>query len=499
VRRYSFQKVLYLSIIFIFISLILQINSAFSWTEPIRLTNHLDMVDPLAVNNGRNLYLISWSPTGEDFHFLSSCNNGFSWGNPIQPADTFYGGSNTPDIECTPDGLIHVVWVGLPFPNAQPQIYHQSSLDGGRHWSNRHQVFRGSEYYLYYPRLASKEDTLLLACRNLESILVFRSFDSGLTWHDSTVVGISENMDYPPTILYSQGRLHLIYELNANQDSAGYKIYYSQSNDLGLTWSDRTPLSSLEIGPPNYHSQFPSAYADEEGHIVAAWFDYQYGSMCGTTGDILGRVSTDNGDSWLPETRLTYTHSGASSSCLIVDDSIYVAWSDTWLYGCDNPKIVLASSSNWGLSWSTPEVITGTNHIIESAPSLISSLQGTDRLLHCFYDVYIPSYSSDIFYVRNKPFLTDRLPLPINQEEVFKVKAYQDILERKINITFENPSGGEVELSIYNINGQKVWNGDAWGKEGNVIWDASGYSSGVYFARVVGGEASKSIKFILLK
>jgi flagellar hook assembly protein FlgD len=60
----------------------------------------------------------------------------------------------------------------------------------------------------------------------------------------------------------------------------------------------------------------------------------------------------------------------------------------------------------------------------------------------------------------------------------------------------------EIELSIYNILGQRVANfldeSKAAGKHA-VTWDAGTAPSGVYFARLEARESSKSIKMVLLK
>jgi len=133
------------------------------WSEPRRLTYHLNTVDPQVAVNGRNLYVACWGPPGFDFEFLSSWNNGISWSEPIQPADTTFGGSDVPDVEFTVNGLLDVVWRGYFQGNNNAQIFHQSSLDGGRSWTERHRVFNNDTLYAGYPRLASNGDTLFIA------------------------------------------------------------------------------------------------------------------------------------------------------------------------------------------------------------------------------------------------------------------------------------------------------------------------------------------------
>jgi hypothetical protein len=63
-------------------------------------------------------------------------------------------------------------------------------------------------------------------------------------------------------------------------------------------------------------------------------------------------------------------------------------------------------------------------------------------------------------------------------------------------------SGGPVTLSIYNISGQIVEiisQGVQETGEHVVRWDASAYSSGIYFARLQMGASSQSIRMTLIK
>ncbi|HBZ02178.1 MAG TPA: hypothetical protein DEO84_12750 [candidate division Zixibacteria bacterium] len=55
----------------------------------------------------------------------------------------------------------------------------------------------------------------------------------------------------------------------------------------------------------------------------------------------------------------------------------------------------------------------------------------------------------------------------------------------------------DAEIGIYDIAGRRVAMLHA--KDGNAVWDASSYSSGIYFARAQSGVKGQSIKLVLLK
>lgn len=69
-------------------------------------------------------------------------------------------------------------------------------------------------------------------------------------------------------------------------------------------------------------------------------------------------------------------------------------------------------------------------------------------------------------------------------------------------ISYSIPNAMLVKISIYNIIGQKVARLDEGMQQAgkhSIKWDAEGYPSGIYFARLESGEHSQSIKMVLLK
>lgn len=359
---------------------------------------------------------------------------------------------------------------------------------------------------LKYPRLAATGDTLFLSCRMNYRLLVFRSFDNGQTWGDSTAVEDSRSIviDAPPYLLFSQGRLHLVYQLAIVGDSLGIEIYHRYSDDYGLTWSDRYPLSAPEPIPYHEQGQAPSAYVDSSGNIMVLWFDYKYGSECGFTGDILGRVSTDNGETWLPESRLTYTQTGSGSSCLISGETLYAAWMDDLPQQCFYPKIMYSESYDWGATWRDPEVISGPMERTELSPVLMSNTVMDTTILHCVMRGDLPGEGSDLYYFRNQATTGVYDLKDENMPSDFSIRAYPNPFNSSAVMNLNNGKGGDIEIEIFNLTGQKIWSAESRGKEGNIVWDATDalgnrVSSGIYFARGKTSQISNTIKLLYLK
>jgi hypothetical protein len=69
-------------------------------------------------------------------------------------------------------------------------------------------------------------------------------------------------------------------------------------------------------------------------------------------------------------------------------------------------------------------------------------------------------------------------------------------------INFTIPKAGNVTMDVYNVAGQKVAtlaNGYMNAGTHSVVWNAAGFSAGVYFYTVKTGEFSKTMKMTLLK
>jgi hypothetical protein len=485
-RKTKMRPVLRITFLFSVI-FVLIFSLGFAWTTPRRVINDYDNHNAMGLAIGDTLHVVN-SGVNRLF-YLFSPDDGFCWSSPFQPADSFFRGGWMPDITADSSGILHMVWMGWEYPDAvHQQIYHFSST----------RIFY-SNTYVDYPRIVAEGDSLFVLCRANFYILFIRSLDGGLTWTDSTVLDTINFMGYHPSILYSEGRLHAIYSMNIDGDSVGIEVYYRSSDDFGLSWAPRIPLSTAERLPHIVDSQGPSAYADTEGHVVIAWFDYKYGSYCGVTGDILARVSTDNGTSWFAESRLTYSQSGGASSCLIIKNIINVVWEDGWPDGCSYPKIEYATSSDWGQTWSVAEIITGPDIRAEMAPMLFCNFQGDDTLFHCLFDVNFATY-----YMRDREFVTNVGPIQEVRRKILKIGAYPNVFNSSATITIESSEGSDVEVEIFNINGQVIWRRTVSGKEGRVIWDATDnwdvrVCSGMYFVRVRTSWSERATRLIFVK
>ena len=110
---------------------------------------------------------------------------------------------------------------------------------------------------------------------------------------------------------------------------------------------------------------------------------------------------------------------------------------------------------------------------------------------------------SDTFTVYVDTISTSSKELEINIPKVFALSQnYPNPFNPKTVISWQLPVGSEVDLSIFNILGQKVATLVSRKQKAGfyeVEWDAGGFASGVYYYRLQAGEYVATKKLVLLK
>jgi len=84
----------------------------------------------------------------------------------------------------------------------------------------------------------------------------------------------------------------------------------------------------------------------------------------------------------------------------------------------------------------------------------------------------------------------------------FTLSNFPNPFNSSTTISFNMNEPGEVNLTVYNIQGQRVAElvrGICEAGEHSITWEASDYPSGVYFARLEVGPSSRTAKMVLLK
>lgn len=342
---------------------------------------------PHAIAVGETLHVVVTTDYCYPYiHYFRSLDNGMSWTEPDNPVIP-YGPSGQARLFFA-DGLIHLTWYGEGQNPPESFIFHITSSDGGRTWSEIAQL-----PFFQAPtadhRLAGEGNMLFFASRGYSSLYWARSSSRGQMWDVGGFVEQGDIYIGPISInlFFSQGRLHLIYRMTDWDYHPYGAIYHRYSDNHGDTWSNKVRLSSIESPPGEWGHFDQSAYVDCDGNLIALWVEDEYGCNCYHSGDIVGVKSSDNGNTWSEEFRLSYTEGFAKwPTCLVLGESYYALWEDRQLFGCGIAKINYTESTDGGGSWTEPEIISGPDEVSDRRPLLFYSMTGSDTVLHCITD-----------------------------------------------------------------------------------------------------------------
>jgi hypothetical protein len=149
-------------------------------------------------------------------------------------------------------------------------------------------------------------------------------------------------------------------------------------------------------------------------------------------------------------------------------------WLGTW------NGLVRAEDSNWIIYYST--LLTGC----------IRSIVLDEKVLWVGTSGGLVKFEQDISSVDNS-----MLPIAYNI-----LPNYPNPFNPSTTIRYSLPDASHVTLNIYDITGrlvEQLVNQNTPAGYHTVTWDASGYSSGIYFARMQAGDFVKTQKMVLMK
>lgn len=211
------------------------------------------ILDPMGIpvfeamqSTGNSLYYSRWE--------------GNHW---IKPVEIFYssiGNIDYPDATIDPNGILHVVWFGSVGEIGQLSYSYVpvNQADDPKAWAQP-RILVDRILYAYYP-VAIRADAkggLHIACSvlgTLAGLALLNSYDGGATWSEPTMlyttndpIALNEGIAPIRMIADEKSRLHLTFT-RYGRDANGRAIYYSQSSDNGMTWTDPFEVATWQLG-----------------------------------------------------------------------------------------------------------------------------------------------------------------------------------------------------------------------------------------------------------
>jgi hypothetical protein len=375
------------------------------------------------------------------------------------------------------------------------ETYHVFSDDRGDTWQD---LYKFQDTLHYHTSTARGDTFIFRSSKRMDFYLLTKSLNGGITWQTDTCNMLSGNS---PQIALTKDYLHLV--KGSGFDSAGiwseFVIQYRRSTDLGKTWSDSIPLSTVNFS--RAYEPHLAAYDNGDSSVLfTAWKDEKYGCLTWVGCSVLGRIDRNGGSSFLPEQRFDERPAGYMISNAIQGNTWAIAWKD------DVPDemegIHVRVSLDNGFSWSPVQFVS-----IGIEPRIAIY----DNKIHVAWQqlIHYPdsSYKFQVFYRRG-------VIIPVSVDDNIKIPSilkleqnYPNPFNPKTVISFKIQTASFTSLKVYDLLGREVATlVDERKNPGNyrVEWKAENNPSSVYYYKLstyddMGMSNVEVKKMILLK
>ena len=298
-----------------------------TWDEPVMI-GPLDYgcLRPDIAVNGDDVHVV-WdnnNASAREIRYLRSVDGGDTWFTERMISSDDGNNSLGPKIAVSEDGMdVHVVWVDERHaddsspPNTE--IYYNRSHDGGLTWEGEVRLTE-ADYASPVGGITVEGHTVHLVWYDERSgifdVYYRRSIDNGATWEDESVLADSSNWDVGPDVAVWDGHVHAIW--SERLSGLEYTIYHRRSIDGGITWESPQKIVNSNTSR--------STGLDVDGNIIHVTFHDWRSDI----GEVYYVNSTDNGNIWNPELRLTEEdgHHSGGSKIAGEEGKIHVVWVD---------------------------------------------------------------------------------------------------------------------------------------------------------------------------
>jgi len=461
------------------------------WQADVRLTN-----DPALSMTGNNRSIASYgtvvhvvwqdSRVGNRFeiYYKRSTDAGLSWGTDKCLTNNNVESSYSPSIAVS-GSVVHVVW--YDDRNWNDEIYYKRSSDEGVTWGADTRLTNNDSTSMS-PSVAVSGSAIHVVWWDQRDgnpeIYYKRSTDAGLSWGADTRLTNNTASSYLPSVAVSGSTVHVLWTDNRD---GNYEIYYKRSTNEGLSWGADTRLTNNDSVSEN-----PSvAVSSSDVHIV--WDDNRDGNY-----KIYYKHSTNEGLSWGADTRLTNSDSASYIPSVAVSSSaVHVVW---WDHRDGIFETYYKLSTNAGLSWGTDTRLS--NSISGSFSPSVAIAGSVVNVV--WSDIRDGNDNEEIYYKRNPTgnptgiiYVNSEIPSSYSLSQ-----NYPNPFNPTTNVQFSMCNVQYVILQVYDILGKEVAtlvNEQLQPGSYEVNWNASQYSSGVYFYRLQTDGYTETKRMTLIK
>ena len=321
------------------------------------------------------------------------------------------------------------------------------------------------------------------------------STDCGFSWLPAQQVP-KNRAGFTDDIAVHLPFLHLVY----GGTTSPADIYYKHSTNIGQNWCDSIMLSVNDI----WTGQYPSITVDRDSNIYVDWWDYK-NSPYAWTGSIFFRRSLDNSASWDTIQNITTLYRARLSHIAVFENDVHVVWLDQRDYPgspFDSFEIYYRYSSDRGNSWGPETRLTDDPNDSQDARLAVNST-GVYLVWADNRDLDSAGRGYEVYFKRGEHepggiISNNRETSP----QFFRI--YPNPSFGLVGCNTQVLDEGRCIIEVFDIEGRKVWSCICDNTPKGVVWDGRDRKgkevrTGVYFIRLRTGKNNYQQKVVLLR
>ncbi len=248
------------------------------YVEPAAFQTH----PMVALGSEEGVVYVAWQDyrrAQADIYFSKSTDGGKTFGHNIRVTDEFgSAGQLYPSMAVSQNGNIYLAWHDHRKGNAD--IFFSKSVDGGESFSRNFKVDDDDTgTHQFNPSLTvDSHGNIYVAWHDLRAesqpdIYFAKSVDAGVSFGPSVKVSDDPSRAYqfhPSIGVTPDGIIGVAWE---DKRHGNFDIYFSSSNDGGMTFSKNT---RLDDDKGDADQLFPSLAIGESGHFLVMWTDQRH-------------------------------------------------------------------------------------------------------------------------------------------------------------------------------------------------------------------------------
>lgn len=314
--------------------------------------------------------------------------------------------------------------------------------------------------------------------------LVYRTSNNGVNWTE-----IYQNTYRTSPVIEANG--------------ANVYVYYTtkglmHSPDYGSTWTQITPPFGATLKIKDLGSSLVAS--GDSGIFISPDLGQNWTKLNKEQFECPVRDFEINGNYWIAAGDTGIFRSSDNGLTWVKSDAQYygstyadleTAGSNVY-YSSFSKKIYV--STNYGLNWSQMADLAG-NRVI--------SLASNNNYVYCGTSAYSHSGDHTSGVYRHDLSIVTNLTNPVAIPSSYRLSQnYPNPFNPSTSIRFEIPKSSFVKISVYDVTGREI---DVIANERlqqgiyEKKWDASRFSSGVYFYKITAGDFTETKKMMLVK